>query len=297
MQEGLLDLRLWLRDLAREGWGAHADDPDHFDAMARRLVDAQAPGLSSRVLKLTEVSGPIEAARQVGALHLLACAFERFDELDPALAADVLSLLGVTTPKKRILEHTDPVADRWWVMGRHVEAEEDLSVRRTWLLAERCGRAGLILDFAPAGVSFSPGLEAGQVVEGPAYFYPSAVPLRCLLGPEAKAAEGSGDARLGPWLQPLPEAWAAYRKLRVRHPWLRRTLVGLASAGLYRDDQEGWHLTDGERSLPLVDEPERAWRLLAATGGQGGVWGELDGDVLRPLSAWSDERLQILEEG
>src|SRR5262249_2199666 len=50
VRDGLARLDLWMKDLVRTGLAAVETQPESFwDEQAKRLVDAQAPGLASRV--------------------------------------------------------------------------------------------------------------------------------------------------------------------------------------------------------------------------------------------------------
>jgi hypothetical protein len=105
--EGLRDFKIWLEDLAGTGF-AHASvrEPSFWDTRARRLVDAQAPGLARAVSELASVvirekegAWPERLLRGLAPLYLAADGFERADSLPPALRADLLRAVGV--PQKQ----------------------------------------------------------------------------------------------------------------------------------------------------------------------------------------------------
>ena len=90
IEEGLERLDLWLKDLVRNGFaGLESKPPAFWQEQAKRLVDAQAPGLATRVLKLSEIAGgsadwPSRMAESVGRLKLLVHASQRLDRLAPS---------------------------------------------------------------------------------------------------------------------------------------------------------------------------------------------------------------------
>lgn len=77
VSEGLERLDLWIRDLVRNGLaGLESKPPAFWDEQSRRLVDAQAAGLSSRLLALGELPGsapdwPERMLAELGRLKLL----------------------------------------------------------------------------------------------------------------------------------------------------------------------------------------------------------------------------------
>ena len=90
----------WLEDLVRNGLASVETQPASFwEGQAKRLVDAQAPGLAGRVRRLAALphATPDWTARlldDLGRLALLTHAFRRVDQLDPALQEDVRGLIG-----------------------------------------------------------------------------------------------------------------------------------------------------------------------------------------------------------
>ena len=70
----------------------------HFDTMAARMVDAQAPGLAGMLRSIpaefASVGWPSRVLEQLGALHLLIQAHRRLDDLPSDLAATVRARIG-----------------------------------------------------------------------------------------------------------------------------------------------------------------------------------------------------------
>ena len=86
---GLAELRRWLDDQVRQGLaGAQRAGHESFDAMAARLVDAQAPAAANAVRRLGTIAGvgPHWADRLLGELalvHLLVSGHERLARCHP----------------------------------------------------------------------------------------------------------------------------------------------------------------------------------------------------------------------
>ena len=92
---GLDALDLWMEDLVRGGLAAAGTKPPSFwEEQAKRMVDAQAPGVAARLRRLSELpnSSPDWTGKlldALGRLALLSEAFRRLDTLDDPLAESV----------------------------------------------------------------------------------------------------------------------------------------------------------------------------------------------------------------
>src|SRR5256885_1211447 len=133
---GFDDLDRWLGDQIRSGLaGASAAGYAHWEAMAARLVDAQAPGAASAVRRLAGAAADPTGERLLSGLallRLLVCGYRRIADLPAPLAATVRAHVGIPVPTDEVLAG-EPVRDRWWVVGVRDETEDRLTVRRAWL--------------------------------------------------------------------------------------------------------------------------------------------------------------------
>ena len=299
---GIDELDRWLGDLIRRGLdAARADGYAHWDAMAARLVDAQAGGLARSVRGLGSMAGAIDAwphllLEGTARLHLLCEAYRRADDLPPGLRADVRSLVGWTT-KEDAIGDADAVADRWLVVGRRLDEGIQVMTARTWLLGEASGRIALHLAFGVDEAPPTPIALPGQSFTATVAFYPSATPLRAVVRPVLVPAgevdalpHGAGEsieAMLGRHAErlatnPFLDSW----------PVLLAAVEPIAVSGVVVLRQAG-----GTESLPVASG-STATRLLATSGGHPvAVFGEWDGSRLRPVSAFAEGRLVDLEPG
>jgi hypothetical protein len=296
---GMEELELWLRDRVRAGLAAlQAEAPAAFEALAARMVDAQAPG-AARLLRLAgaiATSGPGWQGRlldRLARLHLLARAYGALDGLPPDSQADVRAALGFTQSREELLAGPG-VRDRWVVLGRTVEDEERLRVQRTWLWGAGSRRAALVLEFSAGGQPLDRSLVPGLCLDAELVFYPSAAPARALVRAR------HGDAGMPPPLPagPLREATGAYAAALAANPWTERALLIVGPCRLAQAEGR-WHACDDEgRAVPLPARFAEAWRLLALTGGTPlTLAGEWDGETLAPLCAQQGERLIALGNG
>jgi SWIM zinc finger len=292
---GVQDLRLWLADVARAGLAAAQARPYGFwDGFAARLVDAQAPGLASRVRALGGIAAargdtwPERLLEELGLLYLACEAQDRPDAVEEPLRADVRALVGWTTPREEVLAGPR-VRDRWAVLAREFDEQDRLRVQRTWLWALDAGRPALLLDFAPPGAPIDPGPPVGMAVAGELAFYPGATPLRALVAAE--------PAELEPVREPFghPDAAAALAAAAAAvaaNPWTDAWPVALAAAIPDVPGDGPVHVHADGGALRVAGSREAQWRLAALSGGAPvSLLGTWDGRALRPLAAYADERV------
>lgn len=286
---GVTELERWLTDQLRTGIaGASRAGYQHWDAMAGRLVDAQAPGLASAVRRLGSVAGtPDRLLAELGLIWLLVRAYGRLDELPPDLAATVRSRIGFPVATDDVLAGPR-VRDDWLVIGVRDEADERLTVRRVWLRGAHTGRPALVLSFAAPGQTIAADLVLGTAVPADLCFYPGRAPLRALVaqryGEPVRGVRPDGTG--------IAAALDDYAGALAAEPWLERWPMVLGSAAVARSGR-GWRVV-GPDGLALGLDPAGGdpWPLVAAAGGAPvTVAGEWSVAGLRALAAWCDGEL------
>ena len=251
MLAGVGELQQWLSDQVRHGLaGLESAGYRHFEPVAARLIDAQAPGLAGAVRRLATIpsSGAgweERALAEMALLHLLTGAADRLDRLPPELAATVNSRLGHQVTTAQVLEGP-AVRDVWQVIGVRDLSEDQLLARRAYLIGRDTGQEALVLSFAAPGQTLSADLVVGTGVDADLCFYPGSLSLRALVS----ARHGVPEVMREP--QRSTSVAAALTRLAgalARDPWLMSMpllLDGVIAPG------ERWHLVDpsGE-ALPL----------------------------------------------
>jgi hypothetical protein len=288
---GLEELDRWLADQLRRGLAAATRlGYGHWDTMAARLVDAQAPAAASSVRRLAwfAVNGsPERLLAELALLRLLVAAHRRLDTLPAPLAATVRTRVGYPVATEDVLA-TEPVRDDWQVLGVRDEIDEYLATRRVWLRGVATGRSALVLSFAGPGQTLAADLVLGTAVDADLHFYPGAQPLRALVG--AKHAPATPDQASTGGMR-IAEMLREYAQSLAGDPWLDRWPVLLNAVAPVRNGSR-WRLVDeagdGVRLLTGAVQP---WRLLAASGGQPvRLAGEWTPDGLRALTVWAEGR-------
>lgn len=286
---GASELEQRLADLLRGGL-ASAERAGYgmWEETAARMVDAQAPGLASRVRELGAIpsSGPgwpVRLLEECALLHLLDQGWLRRERLPDDLAATVRSRVGLPGSADG-----PPLRDRWLVLAQYDTADARLTTRRIWLYGAESGRTALILSYGAAGRAPELALPVGLAFEAELSAYPGTGQLRAALGERFTAP---APAAIRPKGLTTPQAAAHYGEALRADPWLDSCPVTLERV-IPTPDGDAWQLADadGDSALPLspssLSRPE-LWRLVALSGGAPvTVFGECGHRGFTPLTAW-----------
>jgi hypothetical protein len=287
---GLAELDRWLCDQVRQGLaGSQQAGYRHWDDIAARMVDAQAPGLAERLRSLATVphSGPGWDGRlleEYALLRLLAVAYGKQADLPPPLRDTVRTRIGFTVRQADVLARGPRIRDRWQVLARRDLDQDRLRSRRTWLYGRTSGRYALVLSFAAAGQSLDGSLTVGTEADAELVFYPAAVPMRALVAvkhDQVRAGAPAGDT--------VAELLASWAQALGADPWLDSWPAVLAATPA-RSGHPCLLDVNGD-ALPLHPGAGDCWPLFALSGGSPlTVAGEWSPRGLWPLTAWDETR-------
>ena len=286
---GLTELDRWLCDQVRHGLAAsQRSGYRHWDDIAARMVDAQAPGLAERLRVLAAVpySGSGWEDRlleEYALLRLLATACREQAALPPPLRDTVRSRVGFTVRQADVLAGATPVRDRWQVLARRDLDQDRIQTRRIWLRGQHTGRPALVLSFAAIGEALDGSLIVGTETDAELAFYPASVPLRALVA----ARHGTGPAE-PPAGTSIAGLLAGYAAALGDDPWLD-TWPAVLEATPGRTPVPGLYDAAGE-AVPLHPGAGDCWPLFALSGGHPvTVAGEWTPRGLWPLTAWDQD--------
>ncbi|MFF4193046.1 SWIM zinc finger family protein [Nonomuraea sp. NPDC001831] len=283
---GLAELERWLADQIRQGLASSAEHD--WDGLAKRLIDAQAPGVAGLVSRLTQVRAeddwPGRFLEEYALINLLAVAYRRRAELPAPLAETVRIRTGFPVTREEVLAGP-AVRDHWHVLGRRDDEHDRLTARRVWLKGRATGRVALILSFAPPGQALDASLVTGTTIDADLAFYPGAAPLRALVAArhDTDPLPGEGAPPAG---VPVGEALEEVARVLADDPWTESWPVVLAGVVPGRTAVGG---------LPLHPRARDPWRLIAVSGGRPvTLAAEWTPQGLRPLTTYDDEGTAVL---
>ncbi len=293
---GLEELQTWLQDLAREGFATVRNrGPGYWDAIAARMVDAQAGAIAGRLrragglcFQTTLPDWEDHLGRELASIYLLSKASQQGEALAPALQSDVRTLVGWSISQEDVLAQSG-VSERWQVLAQRTTDEDKIRSRTTWLRAKASGRWAMVLHFAVGTQGFDKPLSVGTEFDAELAYYPGAWPLRALI--KTQGALGTIDA-MPASLPALDASLHAYTEAIAVNPFLERYPLALAGVTPIMDGATlALRSADG-RQLSLHPAFRHPWPLLALCGGHPfTVIGEWDGHALMPLAASADGRL------
>ncbi|GAB1822480.1 SWIM zinc finger family protein [Herbidospora sp. RD11066] len=287
---GLSELERWLSDQVASGLSdARQTGLSEWSDLAKRLVDAQAPGLAGTFTGLTRVfrdeNWPGRLLGEYAMVHLLAVAHRRAAELPGDLRETVRQRVGYQVAKETVLA-LPPIRDEWQVIALRDEERDRLLSRRVWLHGRATGRVALVLSFAPPGQPLDASLVLGTRIDADVSYYPGAAPLRALIadryGPSVPAKTPSS----GVTVEGVPQLIA---DVLTRDPWTESWPLVITGARVGRDGKEWCLMGDSGQGLRLHPSAGDPWKLVAVSGGQPvTVAVEWTPDGLRPLTTWDE---------
>lgn len=297
VSEGLVRFDVWLKDIARNGLASIENKPRSFwEDQAKRLVDAQAPGLASRVARWATIprsspDWPLRLVAEIGRAKLLLCAWQGINSLDPSLRSEVRQCLGWTISQADLEEQGEHVDDTWVVVGQWIDDEDRLRVQRSWLVGRHTNRTALVLQFSAGGQPFDESIVPGSEQRATLLFYPGTALQRAKYFKRegtvaAVTSRPPGAATIDAFLASVAEQLA-------RQPWLTAFGAVLHDVKICPRN-EAWLVVDREnRGIPLSGRDH--WKLLALAGGHVfDLAGEWDGHALRPLGMYVDDGFRVL---
>lgn len=293
MKAGLTELEIWLEDLMREGIASlESQGAERLFNISTRMVDAKLGSIGRRLRALIPVLGQDNWHEQVmvtvGELYLLMNGLKKVETLPPLFQTEILTLAGVNIKKDSLLAE-EGTWDIWQVMGVFTGREEQLTVRRTWLMGENTGETALLLDFSFGNQGFDNHWKVNDAFEGGLVFYPSVFPQRAIL----KAKEGVPSERpVINGFQTIEKFQKAIAEAISKNPWMSNFPAFFEKAIPVFED-ENWFLADESgAAIPMQVKELMGWKMLAISGGNPiRVFGEWRDNKLYPMS-WGGEILQ-----
>ncbi len=293
VSEGVDQLSLWLEDIMRSGIVTLNQQPLSFwEEEARRMIDAQAPGLALRVQAIsnlpdTSSQWPEIVYGELGRLTLLLEAWKKRERFNDNFQSELRQTLGWTISKEEVALSSDCCSDRWVLMGQSFNETSKLKTQRNWYLGLKSNRYCLYLQFAIGNTGFSEPLFPGSFREGEVAFWPGTSRIRGLFksnqSPSVKNIILPDTST-----ETIPDFLIRYSDELVRWPWLDRSPVLLKDVFVRPIDSAGlsWHLFDGNGNVLPVSGRDY-WQLAAITYRQPlPIFGEWNGRKFKPLAVW-----------
>lgn len=301
INQGVTSLCQYLEDLVRRGIASpQTSDSSAWEALAKRLIDAQAPGLAGQIRTLSDIpdSKPNweqSMLHELGLLHLQLLSFIQRDTLTAELRHEVEQRAGLPIDKEEVLS-TPGIEDCWFVASRRHTERDRLITSRTWLYGRETKQWALSLQFGPPQAPPKDRWPVGSSVETSLHFYPGAIRERAL---PANENASSRELEAPKTSESITEMLERAANAMAESPWTNRIPTLLKAYPTQVGGQRFLRDADGN-ALPLNVSNEVFERMVCSCGGRPStIMAEWDHSMLNPMSMadenqWSSLTLQMI---
>jgi hypothetical protein len=295
--DGIGDLLLWIKDIVRNGLLTIPEkEAAYFENMARRMVDAQAPGLANMVKGLGAVNYYQEGWQtdfldQLLRIYLVLAGFNNEEQLPEGLQQDIRHAIGFTQNQEALKEQTG-VTDTWLIMGKQVSEEDNLTIERNWLYGINSKAYALELQFTVRGqgVTSLP-LTPGLFLEAELVYYPSVMPLRAIIKKQLNAHSTTSFKGFEHWRAVVE----AETQLNSQLPFSNERPYIIEQLRPVRFKEQWWLQDTAHELMPVGSGFRNMWKLLSLSGGAPlnmAVVGKEKSFI--PIGVWHGEMYKLL---
>lgn len=267
--DGIEELLQWIKDIIRNGIITMPEKGmAWFEGMARRMVDAQAPGLAGMIKDLGEIGfyrdgWQSEFMDQLLRLYLVINGFKNSEALPALMQQDIRTWIGFTQNQDELKEQPG-ITDTWLVLGKQVTEEDNITVERNWLYGITSNQYALVLQFLVRGqggqLAFTPGLY----VQAELVFYPSIIPLRAIVKKQINTEKVQQYKGFTNWQQVVEAETAFSGALPFRS---ERPFIIEQVRPVFFNQQ--WWLQDTNNAMMNIKSGFKSiWKLLSLSGGE-----------------------------
>jgi len=296
VEDGMMELRLWVKDIIRNGLlNIPGKDPAFFENMAKRMVDAQAPGLASMIRSLRDTNFFLEGWQssfldQLLRIYMALDGFPRISDLSPELRDELKTLVGFAQSHEEVKAEAG-IRDDWFVLAKRIDKEDNLTTERNWLYGRKSQRYALILQFYVNGQVPEVNLLAGSCVDAELVFFKGANPLRALIKEQISVTSNPAIEGLKNW----KEISLYVSQIHATNPWINKLPVIIENVVPVKTNNR-WILRDENGDGVMIHHGfQNSWKLMAISGGKPlRIFAVGRENNFEPLGAWIDNQYKML---
>jgi hypothetical protein len=296
VRDGIEELNVWLKDIIRNGIMNIPDKGSaFFENIARRMVDAQAPGLAGMIRGLGETNfytegWPTPFMDQLLRIYLVMEGYNNSSSLSESLQQDIRTWIGFTQNQEELKEQTG-ITDTWLVLSKQSIEVDAVTTERTWLYGTKSNRYALLLQFIIRGQGIQHSLTPGMFVQAELVFFPSASPLRAIIKQQVSTNAVSEFNKFENWQQVAETETDLNNQLpfRSERPFVIQQLKPVQY-------NKQWWLQDRDNKLmQLKNEYKSIWKLLSLSAGNPSDMAVIGKeDQFEPVGLWQQGEYKIL---
>lgn len=294
--DGIEELRLWIKDIIRNGI-LHVPEKGNawFDAMAKRMIDAQAPGLANMIRNLADCNFYADGwqshfMERLLDIFLITEGYRNSSMLSESLQADIKNWIGFTQSHDMLKEQTG-VTDTWLVLAKQVTEVDSVTTEKNWLYGTATGQHALVLQFMVRGQGVQLALTPGMYLQAELVFFAAAVPLRAIIKRQITTNAVKEFSCMRNWEQVMSEETeiSAQQPVRSERPYIVHQLKPV------QHNNQWWLQDEQYAMMQMKNHHKSIWKLLSLSGGSPldmAVIGR--GETYEPVGVWTNEGYMIL---
>ena len=269
VMHGIAELQLWIKDIVRNGILSMPEKGfPWFENVAKRMVDAQAPGLANMVRQLGETNFFTEDwqqqfLEQLLKIYLVAEGYSKHHTGEAPFLHDLRSWIGFTSNQDELKEQTG-ITDTWLVLAKQSNEVDNVTTEKYWLYGMEQKKYALILQFTVRGQGSQLSLTPGLFIQAELVFFPSVNPMRALIKRQLNTQYSSIPEGFSGWEEVTETHTAIYSRFPVQgeRPYIVEQLTAVPYNNLW------WLRDQSFRLVPLRNAEKTIWHILAISGGQ-----------------------------
>ncbi len=296
ISDGIAELRLWLKDIIRNGI---LNIPDkgfgYFENMAKRMVDAQAPGLANMIRGAGDCNFYSEGWQsafmdQLAAIYLVIEGYTNKAHLNEPAQQDIKTWIGFTQSQEELKVQAG-ITDTWLVLSKQSIEVDTITTERNWLYGTQSNKYALVLQFIVSGQGGQLTFTPGMFVQAELAFYPSIAPLRAIVKTQTATNSVAHFTVFQNWQQVTETETQLCAEMPVRNerPFIIQQLIPV------QFNNQWWLQDEDKKMMQLKNEHKSIWKLLALSGGEAmnmAVIGKED--KYEPVGVWYKNEYKTL---
>lgn len=294
--DGIEELRVWIKDIVRNGILSMPEKGfAWFENMAKRMVDAQAPGLAGMIRSLGDTGFYTEGwqhhfMNQLVSIYLITEGYKNSSRLDESLQQDIRTWIGFTQNQEELKEQTG-ITDTWLVLAKQISEVDNITTERNWLYGTQTNQYALVLQFIVRGQGVQLTLTPGMFVQAELIFFPSTIPLRAIIKRQINTNAVHAFNGFANWQQVVETETSLSSVLPVRsdRPYIIHQLKPV------QYNKQWWLQDTSNNMMQMKNEHKTIWKLLSLSGGDAmnmAVIGKEN--KYEPVGVWYKDEYKIL---
>ena len=294
--DGVEELLLWIKDIVRNGiLNVPEKGANYWDNMAKRMVDAQAPGLAGMIRAIGNINfyndgWQSQFLERLLKMYLVISGFKNIEVLDDNLKNDLRTLIGFTQNQEE-LKMQPGIRDHWFVLSKQTTQEDQLTTEKNWLYGVHTKQYALVLQFSFRGQIIETNFSPGTLADAELVFYTSSLPIRALV----KQQYQTSLATFVPGYTNWNDVAVKETEINSVNPFVDQHPFLMDQLTLVHYNNEWWLQDDAFQIMRLQKQYNSLWTLLSISGGKALPMVVIGKEKeYTPVGVWSNNEYKIL---